>query len=99
MLWKVRQLNALRKPETLRSSKAVESTVTDTNQRLDSLQFPGDRVDMTYGVAPLPSGGFRSERQSGDARMLGGGGVGGGGGFRPFHRAVHFLETANWMLQ
>jgi septal ring factor EnvC (AmiA/AmiB activator) len=52
MLWKVGNYNALRHDqETLKKQyKALQSTVKDTNQRLDSLQSLATEVAMTYGV-------------------------------------------------
>jgi hypothetical protein len=52
MLWKVGNYNALRHDQqTLkRQYKELQSTVADTNQRLDSLQSLATEVAMTYGV-------------------------------------------------
>jgi murein DD-endopeptidase MepM/ murein hydrolase activator NlpD len=52
MLWKVGNYNALRHDqETLkRQYQQLQSTVNDTNQRLDSLQSLATEVAMTYGV-------------------------------------------------
>jgi peptidase M23-like protein len=52
MLWKVGNYNALRHEEqTLRKQyQQLQSTVNDTNQRLDSLQSLATEVAMTYGV-------------------------------------------------
>jgi len=52
MLWKVGNYNALRHDqETLkRQYRQLQSTVNDTNQRLDSLQSLATEVAMTYGV-------------------------------------------------
>ena len=52
MLWKVGNYNALRHDqETLKKQyRDLQSTVTDTNQRLDSLQSLATEVAMTYGV-------------------------------------------------
>jgi len=52
MLWKVGNYNALRHDqETLKKQyQALQSTVKDTNQRLDSLQSLATEVAMTYGV-------------------------------------------------
>lgn len=52
MLWKVGNYNALRHDqETLKKQyRALQTTVTDTNQRLDSLQSLATEVAMTYGV-------------------------------------------------
>src|SRR5256886_17333023 len=51
MLWKVGNYNALRHDqETLKKQyKQLQSTVNDTNQRLDSLQSLATEVAMTYG--------------------------------------------------
>src|SRR5439155_10446970 len=52
MLWKVGNYNALRHDqETLKKQyQALQTTVKDTNQRLDSLQSLATEVAMTYGV-------------------------------------------------
>src|ERR1035437_6908758 len=52
MLWKVGNYNALRHDqETLKKQyHQLQSTVDDTNQRLDSLQSLATEVAMTYGV-------------------------------------------------
>src|SRR5258708_16050289 len=52
MLWKGGNYNALRHDqETLKKQyKQLQSTVNDTNQRLDSLQSLATEVAMTYGV-------------------------------------------------
>ena len=52
MLWKVGNYNALRHQEqTLRKQyEQLQTTVNDTNQRLDSLQSLATEVAMTYGV-------------------------------------------------
>src|SRR5260370_10669393 len=52
MLWKVGNYNALRHDqETLKKQyQQLQSTVTITNQRLDSLQSCAPQVAMTYGV-------------------------------------------------
>lgn len=52
MLWKVANYNALRHDqETLKKQyRDLQSTVKDTNQRLDSLQSLATEVAMTYGV-------------------------------------------------
>jgi murein DD-endopeptidase MepM/ murein hydrolase activator NlpD len=52
MLWKVGNYNALRHDqETLNKQyQQLQSTVNDTNQRLDSLQSLATEVAMTYGV-------------------------------------------------
>jgi hypothetical protein len=52
MLWKVGNYNALRHDqETLKKQyRALQNTVDDTNQRLDSLQSLATEVAMTYGV-------------------------------------------------
>src|SRR6266446_1716290 len=52
MLWKVSNYNALRHDqETLKKQyRQLQSTVNDTNQRLDSLQSLATEVAMTYGV-------------------------------------------------
>lgn len=52
MLWKVGNYNALRhEQETLKVQyHQLQTTVNDTNQRLDSLQSLATEVAMTYGV-------------------------------------------------
>ena len=52
MLWKVGNYNALRHDQqTLKKQyQQLQSTVDDTNQRLDSLQSLATEVAMTYGV-------------------------------------------------
>jgi murein DD-endopeptidase MepM/ murein hydrolase activator NlpD len=52
MLWKVGNYNALRHDqETLKKQyRDLQSSVKDTNQRLDSLQSLATEVAMTYGV-------------------------------------------------
>jgi murein DD-endopeptidase MepM/ murein hydrolase activator NlpD len=52
MLWKVANYNALRHDqETLKKQyRQLQTTVKDTNQRLDSLQSLATEVAMTYGV-------------------------------------------------
>ncbi len=52
MLWKVGNYNALRHDqETLKKQyQKLQTTVNDTNQRLDSLQSLATEVAMTYGV-------------------------------------------------
>jgi murein DD-endopeptidase MepM/ murein hydrolase activator NlpD len=52
MLWKVGNYNALRHDQqTLKKQyQQLQSTVADTNQRLDSLQSLATEVAMTYGV-------------------------------------------------
>jgi murein DD-endopeptidase MepM/ murein hydrolase activator NlpD len=52
MLWKVGNYNALRHDqETLKKQyRDLQSTVKDTNERLDSLQSLATEVAMTYGV-------------------------------------------------
>ncbi len=52
MLWKVGNYNALRHDqENLKKQyRDLQSTVKDTNQRLDSLQSLATEVAMTYGV-------------------------------------------------
>src|ERR1700736_1868746 len=52
MLWKVGNYNALRHDqETLKKQyQQLKSTVTSTNERLDSLQSLATEVAMTYGV-------------------------------------------------
>lgn len=60
MLWKVGNYNALRhEQDTLkRQYQQLQSTVEDTNQRLDSLQSLATEVAMTYGVLRYKPGAF-----------------------------------------
>jgi murein DD-endopeptidase MepM/ murein hydrolase activator NlpD len=60
MLWKVGNYNALRHDqETLKKQyRDLQSTVKDTNQRLDSLQSLATEVAMTYGVLRYHPGAF-----------------------------------------
>jgi Peptidase family M23 len=52
MLWKVGNYNALRHDQQnlKKQYRQLQSTVADTNQRLDSLQSLATEVAMTYGV-------------------------------------------------
>jgi murein DD-endopeptidase MepM/ murein hydrolase activator NlpD len=60
MLWKVGNYNALRhEQDTLkRQYKQLQSSVEDTNQRLDSLQSLATEVAMTYGILRYKPGAF-----------------------------------------
>ena len=60
MLWKVTNYNALRhEQDTLKKQyQQLQNTVTDTNQRLDSLQSLATEVAMTYGVLRYHPGAF-----------------------------------------
>jgi len=60
MLWKVGNYNTLRRQQdTLqRQYKVLQSTVVDTDQRLDSLQSLATEVAMTYGIMRLPQSPF-----------------------------------------
>ena len=60
MLWKVGNYNALRhEQDTLkRQYQQLQTTVNDTNQRLDSLQSLATEVAMTYGVLRYRPGAF-----------------------------------------
>jgi murein DD-endopeptidase MepM/ murein hydrolase activator NlpD len=51
MLWKAGEYNALRRQQTAlkHNYEQLQSTVQDTNQRLDSLQSLATEVAMTYG--------------------------------------------------
>lgn len=51
MLWKAGEYNALRRQQTAlkRNYEQLQTTVQDTNQRLDSLQSLATEVAMTYG--------------------------------------------------
>jgi murein DD-endopeptidase MepM/ murein hydrolase activator NlpD len=63
MLWKVGNYNALRHDqETLKKQyHALQTTVNDTNQRLDSLQSLATEVAMTYGVLRYHPAAFDQE--------------------------------------
>ncbi len=60
MLWKVGNYNALlHEQNTLkRQYQQLQTTVNDTNQRLDSLQSLASEVAMTYGVLRYRPGAF-----------------------------------------
>jgi murein DD-endopeptidase MepM/ murein hydrolase activator NlpD len=62
MLWKVGNYNALRHDqENLKKQyRDLQSTVKDTNQRLDSLQSLATEVAMTYGVLRYHPAAFES---------------------------------------
>jgi len=63
MLWKVGNYNTLRRQQdTLqRQYKVLQSTVVDTDQRLDSLQSLATEVAMTYGIMRLPQSPFAGD--------------------------------------
>jgi len=63
MLWKVGNYNALRHDqETLKKQyRQLQTTVVDTNQRLDSLQSLATEVAMTYGVLRYHPAAFDQE--------------------------------------
>jgi murein DD-endopeptidase MepM/ murein hydrolase activator NlpD len=63
MLWKVGNYNTLRRQQdTLqRQYKQLQSTVVDTDQRLDSLQSLATEVAMTYGIVRLPQSPFAGD--------------------------------------
>lgn len=63
MLWKVGNYNTLRRQQdTLqRQYKQLQSTVVDTDQRLDSLQSLATEVAMTYGIMRLPQSPFSGD--------------------------------------
>jgi murein DD-endopeptidase MepM/ murein hydrolase activator NlpD len=63
MLWKVGDYNTLRRQQdTLqRQYKQLQSTVVDTDQRLDSLQSLATEVAMTYGIMRLPQSPFAGD--------------------------------------
>src|SRR5882672_5244697 len=70
MLWKVGNYNALRHDqETLKKQyQQLQSTVIDTNQRLEAVQSLATEVAMTYGVlryhpGPLNQSNIRVEAQ------------------------------------
>src|SRR6202171_6525906 len=70
MLWKVGNYNALRHDqETLKKQyQELQSTVADTNQRLDSLQSLATEVAMTYGVLRYHPAGFEQMGNPVDAQ-------------------------------
>src|ERR1700684_1312664 len=70
MLWKVGNYNALRHDqETLKKQyRALQNTVDDTNQRLDSLQSLATEVAMTYGVLRYHPAAFDSSDNPADAQ-------------------------------
>src|SRR5712672_2508020 len=70
MLWKVGNYNALRHDqETLKKQyKQLQSTVNDTNQRLDSLQSLATEVAMTYGVLRYHPAAFDQPDSPGNAQ-------------------------------
>ena len=80
MLWKVGNYNALRRQQdTLKHNyEQLQSTVQDTNQRLNSLQSLATEVAMTYG--------FMRFRQS--PFGVGTVSAGSNNGFRAFRGAV-----------
>src|SRR5258708_8490953 len=70
MLWKVGNYNALRHDqETLKKQyQQLQSTVNDTNQRLDSLQSLATEVAMTYGVLRYHPAAFHLSDNPADAQ-------------------------------
>ena len=70
MLWKVGNYNALRHDqETLKKQyRALQNTVDDTNQRLDSLQSLATEVAMTYGVLRYHPAAFDQSDNPADAQ-------------------------------
>src|SRR5258706_38676 len=70
MLWKVGNYNALRHDqETLKKQyQQLQSTVNDTNQRLDSLQSLATEVAMTYGVLRYHPAAFDQSDNPADAQ-------------------------------
>ena len=60
MLWKVGNYNALRRKQDnlQRRYQALEKTVTDTDQRLSSLQSLATQVAMSYGFVRVPNSPF-----------------------------------------
>lgn len=60
MLWKIGNYNALRHEQNTlkRQYQQLQTTVTDANQRLDSLQSLATEVAMTYGVLRYRPGAF-----------------------------------------
>ena len=63
MLWKVGNYNTLRRQQdTLKHNyEQLQSSVQDTNQRLDSLQSLATEVAMTYGFMRFRQSPVRSE--------------------------------------
>jgi murein DD-endopeptidase MepM/ murein hydrolase activator NlpD len=71
MLWKVGNYNALRHDqENLKKQyRDLQSTVKDTNQRLDSLQSLATEVAMTYGVLRYHPAAFdQADDEMGDSK-------------------------------
>src|SRR5450432_1050662 len=70
MLWKVGNYNALRHDqETLKKQyRQLQTTVDDTNQRLDSLQSLATEVAMTYGVLRYHPAAFDEPDNPGNAQ-------------------------------
>jgi murein DD-endopeptidase MepM/ murein hydrolase activator NlpD len=60
MLWKVTDYNALRRDQTNLKQQyhQLQAAVTDTSQRLNSLQSLASEVAVTYGITRLPQSPF-----------------------------------------
>ena len=84
MLWKVGNYNTLRRQQdTMRHNyEALQTTVQDTNQRLNSLQSLATEVAMTYGFMRFRQSPFGLNEAS----------VGGDGGFERSVAQYNFLE-------
>src|ERR1700675_7505 len=84
MLWKVGNYNALRRQQdTLKHNyEQLQSSVQDTNQRLNSLQSLATEVAMTYGFMRLRQSPFGVENTS----------VGADDGFERSVAQYNFLE-------
>lgn len=66
MLWKVTNYNALRRDQTNLKQQyhQLQATVTDTSQRLNSLQSLASEVAVTYGITRLPQSPFAEASDS-----------------------------------
>ena len=71
MLWKVGNYNALRRQQdTLKHNyEQLQSSVQDTNERLNSLQSLATEVAMTYGFMRFRQSPFGLNEASGRVRM------------------------------
>src|ERR1700687_670278 len=84
LLWKVGNYNTLRRQQDTmkRNYEQLQSTVQDTNQRLNSLQSLATEVAMTYGFMRFRQSPFGLNEVS----------VGGDGGFERSVAQYNFLE-------
>src|ERR1700680_4203487 len=84
MIWKVGNYNALRRQQdTLKHNyEQLQSSVQDTNQRLNSLQSLATEVAMTYGFMRLRQSPFGVENAS----------TGSNAGFEQSMAQFNFLE-------